>query len=59
MIYSVLNEKTGQYFSVLTDSKERFFELLYSYGVTYADFTLEQLNDIIVLSYSTLQVQFP
>ena len=48
MIYSALNEKTGQYFSVLTDSKERFFELLYSYGVVYADFTLEQLNDIII-----------
>jgi len=46
-VYSVLNEKTNQNFSVLTDSKDRFLDILFTQGVEYADFTSEQLIDIV------------
>ena len=46
-VYSALNEKTNQNFSVLTDSKDRFLDILFTQGVEYADFTLEQLIDIV------------
>ena len=46
-VYSVLNERTNQNFSVLTDSKDRFLDILFTQGVEYADFTSEQLIDIV------------
>ena len=46
-VYSALNEKTNQNFSVLTDSKDRFLDILFTQGVEYADFTLEQLIDSV------------
>ena len=46
-VYSVLNEKTNQNFSVLTNSKDRFLNILFTQGVEYADFTSEQLIDIV------------
>jgi len=46
-VYSALNEKTNQNFSVLTDSKDRFLDILFTQGVEYADFTSEQLIDIV------------
>lgn len=46
-VYSVLNEKTNQNFSVLTDSKDRFLDILFTQGIEYADFTSEQLIDIV------------
>jgi len=46
-VYSVLNERTNQNFSVLTNSKDRFLNILFTQGVEYADFTSEQLIDIV------------
>jgi hypothetical protein len=46
-VYSVLNERTNQNFSVLTNSKDRFLNILFTQGIEYADFTSEQLIDIV------------